>query len=155
MSEGIGDRLRVGGVLAPNVRLVWAAAWPLLARAAQEGETEAEVRRLVATGQAQLWGAWSYGTAASTMEPAAPELLGAVLTQVSADWPCVTIPLLGGRDLQRWVNPLWTLIRAWAQAQGCRCIVIAGRPGWRRVLGFRLAGRTASNRDLMVYPLEG
>jgi len=183
MTGQIGDRLHVGGVLAPNVPLVWGEAWPLLARAAQEGEREDDVCELLATGHAQLWGAWAYGGAESWGMRASehlergrprpleaeseheeqggrgcprskPVMLGAVLTQVTTDWPCVTIPLLGGRKLHRWVAPLWSLIRVWARAQGCRAVVIAGRPGWRRLLGFRLAGRTASHRDLRVYPLE-
>jgi len=78
-----------------------------------------DVLAMVATGAAQLWRG-----AASAM------------VTVVEDDPCERRLLiwLAGGDLEELVGVLRPAAERWAKAQGCRRVLIIGRPGWERVL---------------------
>jgi hypothetical protein len=100
----------------------WArcATW-LAAALAHAGCTHrlADVRALVECGEAQLW----------------PGAAAAMVTLVEED-PCERRLLiwLAGGSLVELVGQLLPRAEAWARAEGCRRLLIIGRPGWERAL---------------------
>lgn len=134
----------VDGVPSCDVPLVWGQAWPLLKRAAIDDISAIECFVNCYAGHAQLWGAWRDG-----------RMIAAWITQLTTDWPACMVVLMAGSERQTWLPAMWDTLRAWARSHGCRAILCIGRPGWRRLLGFRVGGTIQDGRDLMFYPLEG
>lgn len=100
----------------------WARVAPWLdAALAHAGRTHTleDVRALVDAGEARLW----------TGERSA------VVTVVEED-PCERRLLvwLAGGDLSELLDGLRPRIEAWARANGCRRMLVIGRPGWERAL---------------------
>jgi hypothetical protein len=112
----------------------WTQAAPLLDRAlAHAGRTHrlADVRAVIETGQAQLW-----------------SCAGAAMVTLIEDDPCdrrLLIWLAGG-DLQALLTQFRLPMERWAKAQGCRRVLLIGRPGWERTL--RIFGYAPTARIL-------
>lgn len=86
---------------------------------AGRSHTLADVERMLAAGEAQLWA----GEAA------------AMVTLVE-DEPCERRLLiwLAGGDLSELVHSLRPAAEVWARGQGCARVLIIGRAGWERAL---------------------
>jgi len=100
----------------------WVQLGPALEAAlAHAGRTHAlaDVRALVEAGEAQVWA----GERAC------------MVTLVEED-PCERRLLiwLAGGDLEELVRRLRPAAERWARTQGCRRVLIIGRPGWERAL---------------------
>ena len=111
---------------------IWPHVSHLIRRAMARGRMGrfADVERDVLAADAYLWLAVAQGA-----------VLAAAVTQVTQenDHRLCTIVACGGRDWARW-GGLIEGLEAYARAESCRRIEIAGRPGWRKRLpGYRLA----------------
>lgn len=109
-----------------RVREIWPSAAPLLKQAiAKTGLAEfATIKRDILDGRSLLWIAWNgegIEAAASTS-----------LQRTDAGKVCVIIACAGS-GMTRWVS-LIRGIETYAQAEGCYCVRMFGRKGWRRVL---------------------
>lgn len=101
---------------------LWARVAPFLSAALEHaGRTHRliDVRRLVDSGEAQLWA----GTRS------------AMVTLLEDD-PCERRLLiwLAGGDLDELVGSLRPRAEAWARLAACRRVLVIGRPGWERAL---------------------
>jgi hypothetical protein len=115
-----------------QVANVWPHVAHLIRRAMARGRMGrfADVERDVLAANAYLWLAIAQGA-----------VLAAAVTQVTRDddHRVCTIVACGGRDWARW-GGLIEGLEAYARAESCARIEIAGRPGWlRRLPGYRLA----------------
>lgn len=110
----------------------WARCAPWLdAALAHAGRTHSltDVKAMVAAGEAQLWVADA----------------AAMVTMIEDD-PCERRLLiwLAGGDLQTLLEQFRLPMERWAKAQGCRRVLLIGRPGWERALktfGYAPAAR--------------
>lgn len=111
-------------------------------------ETERKLFGKLLTRYAQLWIAWDMKTDA---------LIGVVTTELCEHrgHQCMEIPLVAGKDLTRWMLPLWRILTLWGEAQGATHAVGYGRKGWKRVLGFEEVGQTERGVLIMARPLKG
>ena len=100
----------------------WRRCAPWLdAALAHAGRTHAlpAVWELVAAGQAQFW----------------PGERAAMVTLVEDDPGERRLLIwLAGGDLQELVDRLRPAAERWARGQGCRRVLVIGRPGWERAL---------------------
>ncbi|TAJ70709.1 MAG: hypothetical protein EPO51_16605 [Phenylobacterium sp.] len=100
----------------------WARCAPWIdAALAHAGRSHAlsDVQAMVEDGEAQLWvGA------------------GAAMVTIIEDEPRERRLLiwLAGGDLDELVQGLRPAAERWAKAQGCRRVLVVGRPGWERAL---------------------
>jgi hypothetical protein len=134
----------IDGVQSRNVPRVWDDACRHLLPLIEEGGVTPEwVLGELTAARAQLWCAWMDG-----------EMIAAIVTELPEEWPVCVIAMAGGDNLERWLRPYWWLVRQWAKANGRRCMVIAGRKGWQRLLGLHDGGRTATGKPIMYFPLE-
>lgn len=113
-----------------------------------EPETEMRLLGKLLTRYAQLWIAWDLK---------ADKLIGVVTTELMEhdDKQCMEIPLVAGKNMRRWMTPLWRILTLWGEAQGTTHAVGYGRKGWKRLLGFEEVGRTKSGVLIMARPLKG
>lgn len=100
----------------------WARCAPWLDAAldhAGRSHALSDVRALVETGQAQLWAGDD-----------------AAMVTVVEDDPCERRMLiwLAGGALDELVGRLRPQAERWARQQGCRRVLVVGRPGWERAL---------------------
>ncbi len=115
-----------------QVPRIWPHVAHLIRRAMERGGMGrfADVERDVLSANAYLWLAIESGA-----------VLAAAVTQVTQakDHRLCTIVACGGCDWARW-GTLIEGLEAYARAENCRRIEIAGRPGWlRRLPDYRLA----------------
>lgn len=103
----------------------WPVLWPFLDRAASRSNlAEADVRRLVEQGHAQLW---------AIVENGSP--IAAVTTQVTlgAEKRC-RVWLVGGSRMTEWVGSFLAVVEPWARSLGCvRIWGTQSRKGWVRI----------------------
>jgi len=100
----------------------WIRLGPVLdAALAHAGRTHslADVRALVAAGEAQAW--------------AGERACMVTLVEDDPGERRLLIWLAGG-DLEELVRRLRPAAEDWARTQGCRRVLIIGRPGWERAL---------------------
>ncbi len=70
------------------------------------------------------------------------QIYGAVVTQVHP-YPRLTglvMHFTGGKEIQKWKDPMLALLRKFAKDNGCTIIESYGRPGWERIFkndGFK------------------
>lgn len=144
-SDWTPPRNGIDGVLSANVPKVWGDAARHLAPILEEsGVTLDAALAELQAARAQLWCAWMDG-----------EMIAAIVTTLPAEeWPVCVVAFAGGTHMERWLHPYWWLVRQWAKANGRRCMVVAGRRGWKRLLGLRDGGCLQNGKPLMYFPLE-
>jgi hypothetical protein len=147
----------VEGVPVENITDVWAEAWPFLQKAivrfpnVAEPFTEQMLLESFVSRLRQLWIAWDFVQEC---------IAGALVTEiVTGDkWPGakgLSIPLVGGRDWNKWGDAMWTTIKAWGVSHRCTHALGYGRKGWCRLYGFDKIGKTADGIDIFVRRLKG
>lgn len=117
-----------------QVHLIWPLVAPLLNSAIVRTGLSAFacIERDILHGNALLWLAVSDDRSLATIEAAA----STILQQTDRGKVCV-ITACSGREMARWL-PLIAGIEDYARAEGCKCVRIFGRQGWRRILnGYR------------------
>ena len=100
----------------------WARCAPFIEAAlahAGGGHSLDDIEALVAAGEARLW--VSQAAAMVTLVEDEPRQRRLLI------W-------LAGGDLDELVNDLRPRAEAWEREQGCRRVIVAGRPGWERAL---------------------
>ena len=84
----------------------------------------ADIEASILGGGSLLWIAWN----GSVIEAAASTRI----STIDGGKVC-TLVACGGGDRRRWM-PMLRKLEIYAKANGCRCVRILGREGWRRVL---------------------
>lgn len=105
-----------------NFEEAWAKGAPLLdAALAHGGRTHGldDVEALVRRGQAQFW--------------TAPHSVVISLIEDDPRERRLLVWLAGG-DLSELAERVLPQVERWARAQGCRRLLVVGRPGWERAL---------------------
>jgi hypothetical protein len=74
------------------------------------------------------------------------EILSVLVTQIY-EKQCVLLAL-SGKMMSRWIKNL-PLIERWAKSVGCDSMLIHGRKGWSKKLGFKIEGRDDLNLLIM------
>lgn len=122
-----------------------AALWPqVLPHVAAALERDAfgrflphDVLAALAKGHAKLWISW---------DEEARVAEAAMVTEILAFPRCreCHVMLIGGRNMDRWLEPFFATLEAYARAQGCAQVSGMGRRGWERVMarlpGYRTFG---------------
>ena len=118
------------GVPAAEVPEVWKEASVLLAPAVNRSLGRYDLDSLLASllhREMQLWCVWD------------GVMIAAVLTQMNV-WPTglktARVVMAGGMYMKKWTH-MMDLIEQWARAHGCRYLEAGGRPGWKKVLGWK------------------
>jgi hypothetical protein len=90
------------------------------------------------SGHRQLWVAWD-----------GSKVLAAAITRINVQRSGLAcqIAACGGTEGERWMH-LISRIEDWARAEGCRKVVIEGRPGWERVFPAYKRVRVVLEREL-------
>jgi hypothetical protein len=117
-----------------RVHEIWPAVAPLLRKAILKTGLSAfvDVEHDILSGDALLWLAVDGKASRLAIDAAASTRL----QHTDAGKVCV-ITACAGRDMSRWL-PLISGIENYARDEGCSCVRIFGRKGWRRVLeGYR------------------
>jgi hypothetical protein len=57
------------------------------------------------------------------------------ITPYPTGFKTFTIDLVGGENLERWIEQAWGIFKAYAKEHGCGEIIGAGRKGWIKVIG--------------------
>jgi len=121
MPSGPADLRRDDGRSA-LIELDWVRCGPWLKAAlAHAGRTHTlgDVRAMVEAGEAQVW----------------PGVRAAMVTVLEDDPGERRLLIwLAGGDLTELVERLRPAAEAWARSQGCRRVLVIGRPGWERAL---------------------
>lgn len=116
-----------------EVGRVWHVIEPYMARCAEYtyGRYTAEdIKNQIIEKNDQLWVAYD------------EKVYGAVVTGV-VEYPrmkTLCMHFTGGVDLQKWKDPMLSVLRSFAKDMDCDVIESYGRPGWKRVFaddGFR------------------
>jgi hypothetical protein len=113
-----------------RVHEIWPLAEPLLSRAIARTGLSAfcDVEREILCGNALLWLAVEgEGSKIAILAAASTRL-----QQTDAEKVCV-ITACAGKDMPRWLG-LIAHIEEFARNEGCNCVRIYGRKGWRRAL---------------------
>jgi hypothetical protein len=100
----------------------WTRSAPWLATAlAHAGDTHGleDVQAMIADGSAQLW--------------ATPKAAAVTLIEHDPRERRLLLWLAGG-DLRTLLNEMLPQAEAWARGQGCRRMLVVGRPGWERAM---------------------
>jgi hypothetical protein len=127
--------MEVCRVLPAHVEPLWPLVRDYIRAAMRHGYdefyAESDIRRDCASGNAQLWVACD------------AEGIAAALVSRIAAYPkrrICQVPLIGGRDMRRWLEPMQTLIEDFAREHGCTHMEGGGRSGWCRVAGYQNIG---------------
>lgn len=134
----------------------WRRCWELLERAVErfpvrEKFTSESLLYDVMSGNAQLWVAWSYER---------KHIEGAVITRLfdkpklAPNEKVCEIPLVAGDNLAEWGAPMMAILKAFALNERCDFLAGYGRKGWKRLYGFREAGKDADGLPILVLPLK-
>ena len=118
------------GVPAAEVPEVWKEASVLLEPAVNRSLGRYDLNSLHAAllhREMQLWCVWDR------------VMIAAVLTQMNV-WPTgmktARVVMAGGMYMKKWTH-MMDLIEQWAKANGCKYLEAGGRPGWKKVLGWK------------------
>ena len=77
--------------------------------------------------------------------------LEAVVTTAIQDDNC-HIVTASGKNFKDWIGAI-SYIERWAKENGCKSMIIQGRKGWSRALGYTITGRDPLNLHIMEKPL--
>jgi hypothetical protein len=119
--------MSVGNIHLHALPFAWPVLWPMLERAARRARPpipEAEVRRTVESGHAQLW---------AILENGHP--IAAVTTQITLDpEKRCRVWLVGGSRMTEWVGDFLGKVEPWARSYGCKAIWgTQSRAAWVRI----------------------
>lgn len=136
------EHAQISGVLSWDVPHVWQDAWAILKPLVEKEFTEAEAFTDIHLARSQLWCVWVEG-----------KMVAAIVTRLMADWPVCLIAYAAGTHGKLWIQPFWRIACEWARAHDRKCMVVAGRRGWQRLLNLRIGGSISDGRPLMFKPL--
>lgn len=74
------------------------------------------------------------------------EIEAVMITAMSGD-ECY-IATMSGENMKDWL-PHIKDVEEWAKSNGCKKIIIQGRKGWSRLLGYKITGRDDLNLHIM------
>lgn len=117
--------MSVAGIHLHALPLAWPVLWPFLEKAAKRAKPapldEADVRRTIETGHAQLW---------AIVENGQP--IAAVTTQITLEpEKRCRVWLVGGTRMVEWVDSFLAVVVPWAKSLGCTAIWgTESRKGW-------------------------
>lgn len=117
------------GVQSSEVPLVWPRVIEHIQKALDHSEdlTLDEVRKKLLKTEMQLWLILDDGEMKSTL-----------VTELQP--PIIRFLLLGGEDVDEWIEHLVDVAGRFGASHGCTHIEVIGREGWRRIgrrLGFK------------------
>ena len=127
-------------LVAPNLApgKIWDQVAPFIEKALTRSHSlnlslPTDILSHVLLGHCQMWVAY-----------AGAQIDGVVISRV-IDWDrskSLFIPIVGGRNLRGWHDPMMAELERYARSLGCRDLKGEYRKGWARMSGFEITGVT-------------
>lgn len=143
------------GVLSSDVAGVWGEVWPITKRAVDRFPipnkfTEDELVENLEKATMQLW----------VIHDAEDNRIAAVaITSIIEDeyFPgeqVFEVPFVAGYGMKYWLPTLFTTLKNYALANGCKIMLGYGRVGWKRLIGFETIGYMSGGVIVMARRLD-